>query len=635
MGWTSYYQILRDRPFDDEELRLLVMRVAAHNRLPWDGEPFHLAVARAPRPDDVIAIGYQKLGRDLESTDLERLSAVLREIVDTFAGVELRVSDDHGLFGWDLEIREVTTDVPRVPLVAVDAGDEFIELTAVPPAAAPHDEALLDELLDCFAQQRPPTAETLAAAGLPAELASAHRYDLGRALQARLLEFGAARVGARLIRRIDELRDGPLSELAAAIVPPALVDPDVADDLLRAWDRAHGEPWPSPSRLDELLRAAADRPPILAAALEVLAAPDDRITSALEVLASATVHRRMVATALVARVSSDRLRPDRHVPWRGDVFRALAKIAEVEMAPTALLELTLPRVARHREALLEVFIRIGHRADVSTTLRAALSWPDLAAPAAKLLVRSAKLLRHDEREQLLAHAFWKIRLAAAEANPGYDEGHVERYAVWAAIEAAGLPMPADARRWARGEQDPPDATWAELAARHGTPIELPALPAPGDGADAGCADYRAWALWALDEAPPSDGLALRIAADELDRVMAAGGCPRTGARWSRWRAAGVEVPPTRAERLAWLRAAPRDGLSAGLALIASEGASGAREVAATLPSPLLELSEERERELKDAEYDVAARGHALLVDGLPPRLAVALGPSADDETSYF
>lgn len=506
--------------------------------------------------------------------------------------------------------------------------------SAASPTTAADDDALIDALLAGVVLEQVPSPAVLAAAGLSASLATDDRRSRGRALHERLLGFGATRVGRRLIACAGQLRDAYVAGFASEVLPQALTDPEVAAALVRAWDQAHGEPWPSPTRFDDMLRAGANHPHVLGAALEVLGAPGDttqrdRTASALDVLASATEHRRLVAAALVARVAADRAWPDPQVPWRNDVYRALAKVADATTVATALLELAAPREAHRREALLEWIARAGRGSEVVAVVRAALDWPGLAAPAARLL-RSGEMLGRDEREQLLAHPFWRVRLAVADGNPRYDDARVERYAVWAAIDAAGAAVPDNDRRWARSDQDPPGATWAELAARYGTPIVLPPLPPPAAGVDAACADYRAWALWSLDEQPIAAELALRIAADELDRAMTARGGPRTGARWSRWRAIGVDVPVTRAERLRWLRAQPRDGLSANLAAIARDGADGAAAVAASLPGPLLALSAEDRLAHAATEDEVVARGRVLLAEGPPPALIDVAPPARVD-----
>lgn len=98
MGWTAYYQVVRDRPLDDDELANLAKLVRAEQAEAWDGETFSLAVATSPHPGHIVAKGWQKLPMDEGSPDPSRLCNALDRLEAAVPGGTVNVSDDFGVF---------------------------------------------------------------------------------------------------------------------------------------------------------------------------------------------------------------------------------------------------------------------------------------------------------------------------------------------------------------------------------------------------------------------------------------------------------------------------------------------------------------------------------------------------------
>ena len=446
-------------------------------------------------------------------------------------------------------------------------------------------------------------------------------WDRARAIRTRLAAIDAARAGMRLLALLPSIHHLPhLGPLAELVLPAAVSSPSAGAAVARLWDDAFGRPWESPSRVTELVMPVIATPALLAAVLDEVAAPDEgtmreRTRSALELLGSASAERDVAAAALIARLHADRTRADDQVGWREATCRALRKLADHRTLPTAILELAASGgTARRRDDLLALLADLGG-AQARTALAHLIDRPDLAVATVKAVGRSS-LASPERHARFIGHPFWKIRLAAADSNRNYTEGKLETYAVWAAIEAAGLAVPVDDRRWARSDRDPPGATWDELAAAHGTPITLTPLPPARAGADSSCADYRAWSLWALDErADPADAV-VRVVADELDRALCGRGHARHGGRWSRWRERLPELPTDRAGRLAWARARGDDALSSTMAGVLDGGAD---DVAATLPGSMLTLSAAERADLEGLEAPLVERGRTLFRDGVLPR----------------
>jgi hypothetical protein len=206
------------------------------------------------------------------------------------------------------------------------------------------------------------------------------------------------------------------------------------------------------------------------------------------------------------------------------------------------------------------------------------------------------LIGDESRHKYIAHPFWKLRFIAADKNPNSDQSKREIADVWAAVDAGGIPVTSDEERYDR----PSGLAKATSAA-------MP-LPPPRDGLASPCFDYRAWAMWAVDEMMDPADAAARVFADELDIALVERGHMRTAPRWGAWREKVPALPIDRRARLAWARAQTDAAMPPLLARVRDEGA---RVVAAELPGPCLVLPPELRKELEDRERQVAEAGEAL------------------------
>ncbi|MGN6110280.1 MAG: hypothetical protein ACTHU0_34575, partial [Kofleriaceae bacterium] len=385
MGWTAYYQILRDRPLEEPELVQLVYFIDSANRPPWECEGFRLAVTRDPRADGVIGYGWTKVPFDVdESTDHERLCEVLTALLGEIPGIEVRLSDDFGAFGWDPALRMFSLhDAPGPPLVELPDADLS---TFAPPSALVSspvkplsDEALafvdegeadeelaarmlieLSELPDDH-PDRGYLRENLA--GLPARtLAVAGLSSYG--------EIGRSYAVWQLVcRAIDQLED----------IEP-LVEP-----FLALWRAPRGIYWYGDLSLSEIARERLARSPQIEA--QLLADLADSLEgSELEL-----VHRRAEHAALMlgrsgsraaqaALVEATRVLRDRPVSSnqrahtaRG-VLGGLVLVGRPLVVPSLLLAVgTDPAFVRHQHEPLEMLARLApHRVHPLLTGYAAL-----------------------------------------------------------------------------------------------------------------------------------------------------------------------------------------------------------------------------------------------------------------------
>ncbi|MBK9033557.1 MAG: hypothetical protein IPL61_20225 [Myxococcales bacterium] len=509
------------------------------------------------------------------------------------------------------------------------------------PGAGDLADEVIDELLSVMAREVTVPPALVARAGLARGIASMDSYARGNALRDRLLACDRARVGQRLLAGLETLHAGyPISRIAEGVFPYVGDSDDGAAALTRCWQVAFEVPWENPGRLTDLLAAVASMPPLFAACVDELAAPDGdrggaRTASAFELVTRATAHADLARAAIVARLRADRGRPGERVRWRRDAQRALARLPGPDAAPTALLELAEAAEPSTMVNLIECLA--ASDLGSATQVKRLVDTPGLAVDAAKVLLR-AGLVTAAERARLLAHPFWRVRLVAADECREWARAKVETFAVWAAIDAAGIAVPDDDRRRARGDAAA-SASWDDLARAHGQPLTLSALAPPIAGAASPCADYRAWALWALDEAAAPETVVARVLADELDRALVARGYPRSSSRWVRWAAGVPELPSDRRARLSWALARVSDELDPTLARVARDGAAA---VAATLPPPTLALTPDERAELERQEDVIAARGAALFRDGVPPlpplstpAPVTASSPSCAPRDSYF
>jgi hypothetical protein len=100
MGWTVWYQLVRDTAPSRQELVALASVAATANQRPWDAEVFQLTVRRAAAPDGIIVDGANKISPDVGgSDDATRMVAAINAVLDALPGAALRVHDDLGVFG--------------------------------------------------------------------------------------------------------------------------------------------------------------------------------------------------------------------------------------------------------------------------------------------------------------------------------------------------------------------------------------------------------------------------------------------------------------------------------------------------------------------------------------------------------
>jgi cell division septation protein DedD len=486
---------------------------------------------------------------------------------------------------------------------------------AAPASPAPSptaDEELIDALLVAMAREQNLDDATRMRAQLRADLGSLSRWDREKEIRTRLVELGPALVGNRLLANLTELHDGGgVSDLAELVLPHVAKEPGGARRIADAWESAYALPWRTPSRAEAQFRGVASLSELFERALDDVAAPDgggplsSRTSGGFELVANAVERRDDATAAIVARIRIDRGRPSSIVGWRGDSYRALRRCGGDAAVPTAALELAELATVTRGSALPEILSRTPRGREL---LAQTIDLPELAVDAVRELVRG----HEDLRIRYLEHPYWRVRLAAADSNPVWARSKVEMFAVWAAIDAAGLPVHERDRAYARPSDAPETATWDDLARTHGRPITLLALPPARDGLAHGCADYRTWALWAVDERlDPADAVA-RVFADELDAALVAFGHARHGAVWPRWRERVPGLPADRRGRLAWASEQPAATLPASLAAVRDRGAAA---VAADLPRPHLSLAPELRAELEALERPLAERGLRLFEVG--------------------
>ncbi len=174
MGWSVYYQVVRERRLDAGELALVAGLVRDANAQPWDSESFGLAVPAAEQPSGVIARGCTKLSMDDGSDDGERICDALSKLQALLPSASVRAADDFEELGWNAAQQRFDFGARERRALEKQAhdGDWASVLTLVPPDA-PVRPATLDAAL----------AAVAAGTGLDA----ASRHDdalIGEALQA-------------------------------------------------------------------------------------------------------------------------------------------------------------------------------------------------------------------------------------------------------------------------------------------------------------------------------------------------------------------------------------------------------------------------------------------------------------------
>ena len=239
MGWTAYYQLLRDRPLDEAEAVKLCDFIRKTNRKPWDGESFGLRLSRDARPDHVLAHGAQKFPRADESDDQERLLGVLTELSKLIEDVEVRVEDDFNVFGWDDDANEAAMDGPTTELVSIKDYDSF---ESPEKLLGPRPEPLptaVDELLAGAKPHRKMVASALVEyANMPAE--DPRREALENVLRATpaLMRVQAALYTFGLLTGSTEAL-----QIVAAAQPSTDEVASIVEDFLVQWEKPRGVYW--------------------------------------------------------------------------------------------------------------------------------------------------------------------------------------------------------------------------------------------------------------------------------------------------------------------------------------------------------------------------------------------------------
>ncbi len=239
MGWTAWYQLLRDRKLSDEEKRALGELVRRVNEKPWDSESFGLGLAPDARPDRVLAQGWNKLGMNLdESPDARRLVDALNQALDLVPGAEIRVSDDFKAFGWDAAARRVELSAkPTAPLLDVP-GSALVDAVSFAPAIP-----LPADLAALVGGDRPITDASV----IEKVLAMLEKLD-GNDAGAKVLEQVLARCDKDKLARAALPRYGTLGRKPAwRVVQEALNAVSPVEPLVPAfldiWCRSEGLYW--------------------------------------------------------------------------------------------------------------------------------------------------------------------------------------------------------------------------------------------------------------------------------------------------------------------------------------------------------------------------------------------------------
>jgi len=365
MGWTAYYQLLRERPLDDRELAALDDFIARVNQPPWECESFRLAVTRDARADHVLGYGFTKLPMELdESEDHERLCAALNALPDVIAGVEVRISDDFQTFGW--ESGKVALGGRRGPaLVNVKNTADFVAPDKLaPPRATPLAPELaallggkparreaLGSALVAFAQLKAdhPEREVIAnafASAPPLELALAgfHRYR----------EVRPARHAWGLVTKAMQ----SLSDVTPLV--PAFLD---------VWRNPHGIYWYGDMdipRRDELARVPEIEAQLQSDVAASVAGSDSELVHRRAEHAAEMLGRAGSVTALVSLIEAARalrdgsMSSDQRYHTNPGVHKGLALAAIAPIVPTLLLDLgTCEKLWRHHLDALPVLARLA------------------------------------------------------------------------------------------------------------------------------------------------------------------------------------------------------------------------------------------------------------------------------------
>ncbi len=416
-----------------------------------------------------------------------------------------------------------------------------------------------------------------------------------------------------MLADFDALVAGSVGSLADDLFPLVIGDEALERAIAEAWEDGQDLANDHAGRYTSVVSSVAGCDALFARALEELAAPDSgalrrKAWGALDLLGAARSRREAATAAIVAKLRSVRGRSRDIVDWRERAWDALRQLATPSAMATTLLECAELVNAGTLEYPAECLALLGPAA-----LDAVVHLFDLPRNSVRV-TKSVCRARPDARPIYLEHPFFRVQVAAA----GFIENHdVERAyvaSIHVELERRIIPVHEDELRWARpsGFDGVP---WLDIARKFGGTVTVPPAGDPREGAASRCADFRAWALWALDERAAPEDVAARIFADELDRELAIRGLPRVAPRWRRWRTAHPDLPRDRVGRLAWAMRSPLD-VPVDLARVRELGAAA---VAADMPGPVLELTYTQRAQLESTEAAVAALGDELLIGALSSR----------------
>ena len=237
----------------------------------------------------------------------------------------------------------------------------------------------------------------------------------------------------------------------------------------------------------------------------------DRETAAAAMFIAGPAARRSraVAAMVAARVRRDRSRritdavgrdPPRAVP-KSTIAEALSESASPLLAATAMLELDASHYPSDHERWGRVLVAIAGEEGLAHLFRRMNDpgWGCVPVVAATALGEPGEAMRRD----FLEHPDPSVRIAAADACPDSERGHIELGSVLAGI--AG------------------DGSWPQVRRSHPSPIDtlgLPPVASAIEGVTAESADLRAAAISNLITLPRPEHLLALLLALDLDRFLA-------------------------------------------------------------------------------------------------------------------
>jgi hypothetical protein len=366
MGWTVGYQFVRATPLTAGERAALVTLATAEGRWTWDGEGFRLAVARDGGAGAVLAGGMSKLGGGLDDRDAAQMVEAINAALDALPGAELRVSDDHDVFGIE-DGRCSLTGEPSAPPVE-NEGD----LVPVRDLVAP---TVPEPLAGLLARQ------ALGEALLPAALDAKLIKLAFKTIKTLKHDHPAHEAVKDLLRQVprDRLIDRGFKDLKTIVNNPAIrvfYDAvDAVDDVaplvpgfLAAWRKPGGLYWYGDlsftqrtwDRLARDPRVIAELTADLAAVtLDAAEIVHRRADLAAQLLArSGDPSALRAVVAMVRRWRLDRLPTDLEYKSRNGAVRALCDHGGVAGFATLALELERARAAHRRGELGRALARL-------------------------------------------------------------------------------------------------------------------------------------------------------------------------------------------------------------------------------------------------------------------------------------